>query len=69
LGVFEKGEILLKARYGPMGYIEKRGIRSVLGEDGWFHTKDIGYYDDLGRFYVCCRVSDILHIGAKKVQI
>jgi 4-coumarate--CoA ligase len=38
-----------------------------IDEDGWFHTGDIGYYDDKKLVYVTSRIKDVMKYDSYQV--
>ena len=57
----KEGEILAR---GPGVFAGYRNIpeetEEVFTEDGWFHTKDLGYFDEDGYLYVTGRASTLI---------
>jgi fatty-acyl-CoA synthase len=41
--------------------------RSAIGEDHWFRTGDVGYFDQQGFYYICDRVKDMVITGGENV--
>lgn len=60
------GHVLGSNRYGEIYFrgpvVMKRYIRdsSVIDSDGWFHSGDIGYYNENQEWYLVCRKSDLI---------
>lgn len=63
----ERGEIAVKGPTLMLGYL---GIPldETLDEDGFFHTGDGGYFDDLGRLHWEGRLNDIIKTGGANVS-
>lgn len=57
---------LLASYYLPAN--EGESIRPIIGEDGWFVSKDIGRFED-GRLIVEGRVDDVIISGGEKVSL
>lgn len=62
-----RGEIAVKGPTLMLGYL---GIPldETLDEDGFFHTGDSGYFDDLGRLHWEGRLNDIIKTGGANVS-
>lgn len=57
----QQGEILVRRKImfsGYYGSLEKQS--EVIDKDGWFHTGDVGYFDDDGYIYIVDRIKDII---------
>src|SRR5207245_4411215 len=46
-----EGEILVRGESIASGYLQAGQLRPVLGEEGWFHTGDLGALDEQGNLY------------------
>jgi len=56
-----EGEILLRSSTIFKGYWNnKEATAQVLKEEGWFHTGDLGYWDEEGFFFITDRKKDII---------
>ncbi len=62
--------------HGELGEIVARGPNIMLGywnqlqeatQDGWFHTGDMGCFDEDGYLYVVDRRKDMVNVGGEKV--
>lgn len=45
---YEKGEVILKSPYLMEGYYKRPDLTLEAIKDGWFHTGDIGQFDEEG---------------------
>jgi long-chain acyl-CoA synthetase len=56
----ESGEILVRGANVAAGYWQGNELRSVLGEDGWFRTGDLGALDAEGNLYFKGRKKNVI---------
>lgn len=66
--VGENGEIVHRSPHLLSGYWDKPEETSEAFEGGWFHSGDIGYFDEEGYLYVVDRVKDIINTGGVTVS-
>ncbi|KAG0296971.1 hypothetical protein BGZ96_008007 [Linnemannia gamsii] len=61
LGVGQAGEWLLKGPNVMKGYLNNvEATKITIREDGWMHTGDIVYVDELGNWYVVDRLKELI---------
>ncbi|MEI2777517.1 MAG: long-chain fatty acid--CoA ligase [Tetrasphaera sp.] len=65
---FERGEILLKGPNITTGYWNRpEATAAAFDPGGWFHTGDVGQYDDDGIISIVDRVKDMVISGGENV--
>lgn len=64
----EDGEILVRGDSIAMNYFQGRQMISVRGEQGWFHTGDIGAFDEHGNLYFKGRRKNVI-VSAEGMNI
>ena len=70
LGCGEKGEICVRGPQVMKEYFLRDGtVLKSVGEDGWLHSGDLGYYDKNGFLYVSGRLKDAIKIQPGNVTV
>lgn len=64
----ELGEIVHRSPQTMVGYWEKPDQTEEAYEGGWFHSGDVGYFDEGGYLYVVDRIKDIINTGGVVVS-
>ncbi|XP_015172015.1 PREDICTED: 4-coumarate--CoA ligase 1-like [Polistes dominula] len=61
LGPNCKGELCFKGDLIMKGYCNDTNSTNIaIDKDGWFHTGDVGYYDEDGYFYIVDRIKELI---------
>jgi fatty-acyl-CoA synthase len=64
-----EGEITVRGYTVTKGYYrDEAATKAVLDEDGWFHTGDLGVFDDRGYLSITGRLSDLFIVGGNNVH-
>jgi len=64
----ERGEICIKGPNIMAGYWNRPDATAeAIDTDGWFHSGDVGFFDDEGYLYVVDRVKDMVISGGENV--
>jgi fatty-acyl-CoA synthase len=64
----EHGEIVHRSPHLMISYWEKPEETEEVFEGGWFHSGDLGYFDEEGYLYVVDRVKDVINTGGIQVS-
>ncbi|CAH1791306.1 unnamed protein product [Owenia fusiformis] len=61
LGMGEEGEICMRGPQVMKGYLNNQAATdATIDKEKWFHTGDIGYYDNDGHFYIVDRLKELI---------
>ena len=63
----ERGEIVIRGPGMLSGYYNAPEKTAEVMRDGWFHTGDIGSFDETGHIMVHGRTKDMLKVGGENV--
>ncbi len=63
----EIGEIICKSPLATQGYYKNPQATSASFRDGWFHTGDLGYFDEEGYLYITGRKKDMIKSGGVSI--
>ena len=66
--VGEIGQILSRTPSSTTGYFQAPERSAETFRGGWFHTGDLGYFDQDGYLHVCGRVKDMIITGGQNVH-
>jgi fatty-acyl-CoA synthase len=59
----EHGEIVHRSPQLMQGYWDKAAMTEEAFQGGWFHSGDVGYFDEAGYLYVVDRIKDVINTG------
>ena len=62
------GEIVIRSPGTTPGYLAQPILNRATFRDGWFHTGDVGHFDDAGRLYITGRKSTFINVAGLKVD-
>ena len=61
------GEIAHRSPHLMLGYLDDPAKTAEAFRSGWFHSGDLGYYDDFGLLHVVDRKKDMIKTGGENV--
>ena len=61
------GEIAHRSPHLMLGYLDDEGKTAEAFSGGWFHSGDLGYYDEHGLLHVVDRKKDMIKTGGENV--
>jgi long-chain acyl-CoA synthetase len=64
--IADDGEIMIKGPGTMRGYHNRPDLTAEVFTDGWFHTGDIGYVDNMGRVKITDRKKDLVKTSGGK---
>lgn len=64
----EIGEVVIRGTSLMRAYWRDEATTAERLRDGWFHTRDLGYVDAMGRLHLTGRQSTIINVGNEKVS-
>jgi acyl-CoA synthetase (AMP-forming)/AMP-acid ligase II len=63
----DQGEIVLRGPNIMKGYFDQPQETATALRNGWFHSGDIGVFDEEGYLYIVDRIKDIIITGGENV--
>ena len=64
----ERGEICVKGPNVMRGYWNRPdATAAAIDKEGWFHSGDIGYFDEDGFLFICDRLKDMIISGGENI--
>lgn len=66
--VGEMGEIVHRTPQAMIGYWYKPEQTEEAFQGGWFHSGDVGYFDENGFLFICDRIKDVINTGGVVVS-
>jgi acyl-CoA synthetase (AMP-forming)/AMP-acid ligase II len=67
LGPNEVGEIVIRGENVMKGYYKNAEATEKAFTEGWFHSGDLGYYDEEGYFFIIDRKNDMIIRGGENI--
>ncbi|MEH6548903.1 MAG: AMP-binding protein [Pseudomonadales bacterium] len=64
----ERGEICIRSAANARCYWNNPKATEAAFIDGWFHTGDVGYLDELGMLFIVDRIKDIIIRGGENIS-
>jgi O-succinylbenzoic acid--CoA ligase len=62
------GEILVRGKTLAKGRVTEQGIVPLVGDDGWYHTRDLGALDLMRRLTVLGRLDNMFISGGENIH-
>jgi len=66
--ISDSGEILVRGETLCLGYYDAGALESDVDDEGWFHTKDLGFLDDDGQLSVKGRIDNMFISGGENIH-
>ncbi|MGI2258446.1 o-succinylbenzoate--CoA ligase [Shewanella sp. GXUN23E] len=66
--ILRDGVIWVRGATLFMGYLSDTGLERQTDSQGWFCTKDRGYWDDAGHLHICGRSDNMFVCGGENLQ-
>ena len=62
VGPNQTGEVCFKGPQVMKGYLNNEKATSETIKDGWLHSGDIAFYDDMNRIYIVDRLKELIKV-------
>jgi len=66
--ISDSSEILVKGKTLFRGYVEGDDVRLPVDDDGWFHTGDLGKFDEQGGLTITGRIDNMFVSGGENIH-
>lgn len=63
----ETGEVLIRGPVMMRGYLGNHELSGEVLQDGWYHSKDLGFIDESGYLHICVRKDDMIISGGENI--
>ena len=67
VGGGEKGEIVIRSPNIMKGYFNQPDETAMAMRNGWFHSGDVGRFDEEGHLYIVDRIKNVIITGGENV--
>merc|ERR1711997_1435875 len=67
LGLNQQGELCIRGPQIMKGYLNNPKATEETIKDGWLHSGDIAYYDDMDRFFIVDRLKELIKVKGFQV--
>lgn len=68
VGIGENGEVIARGPKVSPGYLDDPEATAEAFRDGWFHTGDVGCFDEDGHLYIRDRLKDMIRSGGENMS-
>lgn len=68
MGPYQRGEFCVKTPTLFIGYLGAAANENIFDSEGWFHTGDLGYYDQDEDFFIVGRLKELIKYRIAQVR-